>query len=64
MTGLHVTVTHGLRGWFAVLVDGNGPVQSGVGSYRTAQEAEREAADWARSEGVLFKAASQQETRE
>jgi hypothetical protein len=61
MTGLHVTVTQGLRGWFAVLVDDRGPVQSGIGSYATAQQAEREAADWARSEGLPFRGVTQQE---
>jgi hypothetical protein len=45
-------VTHGLRGWFAIMVDKDGPVQSGIGSYATAKEAERETADWARSEGL------------
>ena len=45
-----IGITHGLRGWFAVLYDDDGPIQSGIGSYRTPEEAKREAIDWARTE--------------
>lgn len=58
-TAPHVTVTYGMRGWFAVLVsdsgDGFEPYQSGIGSYGTREGAEREAADWARCEGVEYR---------
>jgi hypothetical protein len=58
----HVTITQGLRGYFAVLVCWNPehggfwePWQSGIGSYATAEEAEEEARDWAEAEGVEFR---------
>jgi hypothetical protein len=55
---VYVTVTSGMRGYFAVLVDDSDgfpePVQSGIGSYHTATEAEPEARDWALSEGIPF----------
>lgn len=57
----HVTITKGLRGYFVVLVwwcpDHGGfwePLQSGVGSYETAKEAEPEARAWASDEGVEY----------
>lgn len=49
-----VGVTHGLRGYFAVLYDQDGPIQSGVGSYETPDGAYREARDWAISEGIPY----------
>jgi len=56
---LYVTTTSGMRGFFAVLVDDSDgfpePVQSGIGSYKTAEEAAGEAIDWARAEGLEFK---------
>ncbi len=45
-----IGVTHGLRGWFAVLYDEAGPILAGIGSYETREGAEKEALDWARSE--------------
>ena len=45
-------------------MDSDGPVQCGIGSYATPTEAQREAADWARSEGLPFRGVTQQETRE
>jgi len=50
----YVTVTSGLRGYFAVLVDGetSEPIQTGIGSYRTAEAAVPEARSWAEAEGV------------
>lgn len=56
----YITVTRGMRGYFAVHVTWNlegfwEPQQSGVGSYATAEEAEVEAKMWARSEGLEFK---------
>lgn len=56
-----VTITRGIRGYFAVLLcwntDHGGfwePGQSGVGSYVTAKEAEPEAKSWAQSEGATY----------
>lgn len=55
---IYVSVSHGMRGYFAVLVDDRDgfpePVQSGIGSYDTRVEAEGEAKDWAMSEGITF----------
>ncbi len=48
-----VGVTSGLRGYFAVLYDQDGPIQSGVGSYKSAKEAMVEAREWAESEELL-----------
>lgn len=50
----HITVTHGLRGYFACMVDDEGPIASGFGSYGTADVAADEAKDWAKSEGLPF----------
>jgi hypothetical protein len=47
---MRIGVTNGLRGYFAVAYDELGPIQSGVGSYRTAEQAAEEAYDWAMSE--------------
>jgi hypothetical protein len=52
---MYVTVTSGLRGYFAVLIENEMPVQSGIGSYPTAGEAEEEAVEWARAEGLSFR---------
>lgn len=55
-----VTVTYGLRGYFAVLMWWNPdgfwePWQSGIGSYVTAEDAAKEGREWAEAEGVKFK---------
>jgi hypothetical protein len=57
-----VTITHGIRGYFAVLLVWNPefdgfyePENSGIGSYATAAEAEPEALEWAQAEGVAFR---------
>jgi hypothetical protein len=52
-----VTVTSGMRGYFAILMfwdeDGFWDVwQSGIGSYRTAEEARKDAREWAHAEGI------------
>lgn len=52
ITTLRVGVTHGLRGYYAVLYDKDGPIQTGIGSYPTRDDAKREAWDWAKSEGL------------
>jgi hypothetical protein len=56
----YVTVTHGLRGYFAVLiiVEPNGfyePYQTGIGIYNTREDAEPEAREWARNEEIEYR---------
>lgn len=46
-------VAHGIRGYFASLVDHEGPVQSGFGSYATADQALEEVIHWALEEEDL-----------
>ena len=55
----YVTVTEGMRGWFAVLLVWNEdgfyePWNSGFGSYKTKEEAYPEAKDWAEAEDITF----------
>lgn len=50
--GERIGVTQGMRGWFAVLYDEEGPINSGIGSYATPQGAHEEALEWAQAEGV------------
>lgn len=51
-------VTHGMRGWFAVMLDKNTgePLHTGIGSYATSEEAAIEAAEWAEAEGFTAEA--------
>lgn len=63
-----VTITHGMRGYFAVHLSWNSdhggfyePWQSGFGSYATPQEAEPEARRWAETEEIEFKAPDYEE---
>ncbi len=58
----YVTVTRGLRGYFAVSVvwcDAHGgfyePLQSGMGSYNTEAGAIVEAKEWAECEGIEYR---------
>jgi hypothetical protein len=55
---LYVTVTSGMRGFFAVLIDETDgypePVQSGPGSYESPEGAAVEAREWARAEGLRY----------
>lgn len=58
----YVTITKGMRGYFAVLMwwnekDGGfwEPYQSGIGSYETVDAAEPEAETWANLEGVEYR---------
>lgn len=57
----YTDVTHGMRGWFAVLMkwypeDNMWDVwNTGLGSYKTAEEAHKEAKDWAEAEGIRFR---------
>lgn len=55
-----ISVTHGMRGYFAVMMveeaDGFVDVQqSGIGSYETMEEAEREGREWAKAEELEFR---------
>lgn len=58
----YVTITQGLRGHFAVLMYWNDepgagfwePWQSGIGSYRDAEGAAKEAQEWADAEGLEY----------
>ena len=49
-----VGVTSGLRGYYTVLYDNDGPIQSGVGSYTSYDDAAIEAREWAAAEGIEF----------
>ena len=57
----YVTITRGLRGYFAVLMSWDAawncymPWQSGIGSYDSIDAAEPEAQDWAAGEGIEYK---------
>lgn len=56
----YVTVTHGISGWFAVLMEWNDkletyePYTTGYGRYETKEEAEIEAQDWAAAEELPY----------
>jgi len=50
---IRVGVAKGMRGYFAVLYDDDGPIESGVGSFGTYAEAHEEAVAWAQSEGLI-----------
>ena len=56
---LFITTTHGMRGWFAVLMEHNGtfadPVNTGIGSYKTRDEAKAKAREWAEVEGLEYR---------
>lgn len=56
---MYVTTTHGMRGFFAVLIDESDgfpePVQTGIGSYKTSAAAAVEAQDWAKAEGLPYR---------
>jgi hypothetical protein len=51
-TSRFITISYGLRGYFAVLADEAGPLLSSEASYPTAREAYPEACEWALSEGL------------
>lgn len=56
---LFVTTTHGMRGWFAVMMEHNGtfaePVNTGINSYRTRDEAKADAKAWAEAEDLDYR---------
>ena len=45
-------MTQGMGGYFAVLYDNDGPVQTGIGRYKTIDDAKAEAIQWSQCEGV------------
>lgn len=47
-----VGITSGMRGYFAVHYDEDGPIQTGIGSYETPEEAAQEAYEWAASDEI------------
>lgn len=56
-----ITVTQGMSGWFAVMIAdyedidwGADIVTTGIGRYRTRDEAENEGRNWAESEEIPF----------
>ena len=49
-------VTYGMRGFFAIIYDNDGPIQSGIGSYSSGKEAAIEAIEWAESENYPIEA--------
>ena len=59
----YITVTRDMSGWFAMEVhyweDGKGgfyePYQTGIGKYRTREEAVEEGKAWAEAEGIEFR---------
>jgi hypothetical protein len=60
----YITVTSGMSGFFAVMraeyEDAPGVwnwdnVQTGIGRYKTGDEAAKEGKEWAESEGIEFK---------
>jgi hypothetical protein len=44
-----------MRGYFAILCNEEGPIQTGIGSYPTPEGAQQEAQEWALSEDLTFK---------
>lgn len=47
-----IGVSSGLRGFYAVLYDRDGPIRTGIGSYATARDAAQEAVEWGQAENV------------
>jgi len=45
-----IGITSGMSGHFAVLYDEDGPIETGVGRYKTSDEAKIEAKSWALSD--------------
>ena len=57
MSKLYVTITYGIKGWFAILCDDKsveeGPLISGPG-FRTVEEAIQYGKEWAKAEDCRF----------
>ena len=56
----HITTGYGMSGWYALEVIENDigqlePKQTGYGRYRTQEEAENEAREWAECERLEFR---------
>lgn len=59
MPKTYVSVSHGLRGYFAVLIetDSDGcamPTESGISSFKKREGAVNEGIEWAKTEGLRF----------
>lgn len=54
MSKVRIGITSGMSGHFAVMYDGDGPIQTGIGRYSTPEQAHDEAMEWAESEGLPF----------
>lgn len=50
-------VDRGLRGYFAVMYDNDGPIQTGIGSFDNPKNAAIEAWEWAMEEDYPMEAA-------
>lgn len=50
-------VIRGMRGFFAIMYDDGGPINSGTGSYANSKEAAMEAYEWAIAENFPLEAA-------
>lgn len=50
-----ITTQYGMSGYFAVLMDSDGIIQTGIGRYEDELEAEKEAREWAEAEGIELK---------
>jgi hypothetical protein len=48
----YIGVTSGMSGYFAVLYDAEGPIQTGIGRYNTKEEAEEEARGWSIADNI------------
>jgi hypothetical protein len=49
-----ISVTSGMSGYFAVMWDNDGAIQTGIGRYATAEEAAVEAREWAEAEELEY----------
>jgi len=51
-SAIKIGIANGLRGTFAVMYDSNGPIMSGIGSYKNALDPclKIEVCDWIKSE--------------
>ena len=68
MNKLFITVSKGIAGYFALLADKDGPIQTGIGRYKEREKACREARHWAQIEhlplvGVSFPLLTEQSQR-
>jgi hypothetical protein len=52
VTHRRIGLGQGMAGYYAVLYDNEGPIETGIGRYETSVGAEEEARDWSQSEDV------------